>query len=56
MCRAGPAFARVLVAGWAVTIDYRPRHVDLDALRSGALTEARRTAPLRLCRRSSRLE
>ena len=40
-CVPGPCFSRVAVSGWGVVVDYRPRRVDLGALRSGALTEAR---------------
>jgi hypothetical protein len=40
-CAAGPFFSSVAVSGWGVVVDYRPRRVDLGALRSGALTEAR---------------
>ena len=38
---AGPFFSTVAVSGWGVVVDYRPRRVDLGALRSGALTEVR---------------
>lgn len=40
-CAAGPFFSSVAVSGWGVVVDYRPRRVDLGALRSGALTEVR---------------
>jgi hypothetical protein len=40
-CATGPYFSSVAVSGWGVVVDYRPRRVDLGALRSGALTEVR---------------
>ena len=38
---AGPLFRSVTVSGWGVVVDYKPRRVDLGALRAGALVEAR---------------
>jgi hypothetical protein len=41
---AGPFFSKVAVCGWSVVVDYKPRRVDLGALRTGALIEVRRLA------------
>ncbi len=44
-----PFIQRVEIQAWSLTIDYKPRRLDVAALRQGAFLEARREPCLPAC-------